>query len=196
MLGCSFLTEMNKNLVDYEECAHLKSVVSFDRNPYSTEQFGSFGTSRNQASQIGSRSYRNQVFTDQFDSPQTKIGTISFVSQSDVVYNVLSRDSSNKKNQSRALSSVLINFNLSHKPNTVKEVHLFESTLNTAIIAFNDTYLINQIIIDPQERNESLGFSYTLEISRDSTHWITIIDYTGYNCYGEQVIQLSTIAIG
>ena len=194
---------MNKNLVDYKECAHLKSVVSFDQNPYSTEQLFSnsqlgTGMSRNQASQIGSRSGRNQVSTDQFDSPQTKIGTISFVSQSDVVYNVLSQDSSNKKNQSRALSSVLINFNLSHKPNTVKEVHLFESTINTAVIAFNDTYLINQIIIDPypQERDESLGFSYTLEISRDSTHWITIIDYTGYNCYGKQIIQLSTIAIG
>ena len=193
---------MNKNLVDYKECAHLKSVVSFDQNPYSTEQFSNSqlgtGMSRNQASQIGSRSGRNQVSTDQFDNPQTKIGTISFVSQSDVVYNVLSQDSSNKKNQSRALSSVLINFNLSHKPNTVKEVHLFESTINTAVIAFNDTYLINQIIIDPypQERDESLGFSYTLEISRDSTHWITIIDYTGYNCYGKQIIQLSTIAIG
>ena len=101
-----------------------------------------------------------------------------------------------------ALSSVILSNSLS------EPIRVFARTSQTArsphlpefVVALNDIYLLNYIIFDPYpeeltETIESLGFSYTLEISRDSSHWKTLINYTGYYCYGRQYIILPTIAV-
>ena len=101
-------------------------------------------------------------------------------------------------NPEMPLSSVILSNSLSQPMCTSQTSR--STKLPEFVVALNDIYLLNCIIFDPYpeeltETNESLGFSYTLKISRDSSHWNTFIDYTGYYCYGRQHITLPTIAV-
>ena len=101
-------------------------------------------------------------------------------------------------NPDMALSSVILSNSLSEPTRTSQTAR--SPQLPEFVVALNDIYLLNYIIFDPYpeeltETIESLGFSYTLEISRDSSHWNTFINYTGYYCYGRQYIILPTIAV-
>ena len=101
-------------------------------------------------------------------------------------------------NPDMALSSVILSNSLSEPTHTSQTAR--SPQLPEFVVALNDMYLLNYIIFDPYpeeltETIDSLGFSYTLEISRDSSHWNTFINYTGYYCYGRQDIILPTIAV-
>ena len=101
-----------------------------------------------------------------------------------------------------ALNSVILSNSLSQPIRVCTRTSQTSTSphLPEFVVALNDIYLLNYIIFDPYpeeltETNESLGFSYTLEISRDSSHWKTLINYTEYCCYGRQHIILPTIAV-
>ena len=66
-------------------------------------------------------------------------------------------------------------------------------------VALDSVYLINQIKFQPYPENgrmDSLGFSYTLEISLNGVDWKMLIDYSKYTCYGVQSLALPVIAVG
>ena len=69
----------------------------------------------------------------------------------------------------------------------------------TAVISLIDTFLINHIRFDPYttngQVNDSLGFSYTIEISTDNVNWRMLLDYSKYNCYGQQILKLPIISV-
>ena len=101
-------------------------------------------------------------------------------------------------NPEMPLSSVILSNSLSQPICTSQTSR--STKLPEFVVALNDIYLLNCIIFDPYpeeltETIENLGFSYILKISRDSSHWNTFIDYTGYYCYGRQYIILPTIAV-
>ena len=105
-------------------------------------------------------------------------------------------------NPDMALNSVILSNSLSQPIRVCTRTSQTSTSphLPEFVVALNDIYLLNYIIFDPYpeeltETNESLGFSYTLEISRDSSHWKTLINYTEYCCYGRQHIILPTIAV-
>ena len=66
-------------------------------------------------------------------------------------------------------------------------------------VVLDSVYLINQIKFQPYPENgrkDSLGFSYTLEISLNGVDWKMLIDYSKYTCYGIQSLALPVIAVG
>ena len=68
----------------------------------------------------------------------------------------------------------------------------------SVIVALNEVYLINHIKIEPYPNDDqvnTLGFSYTLEVSTNATNWKMLLDYSKYTCYGRQTLRLPTIAV-
>ena len=74
------------------------------------------------------------------------------------------------------------------------------SPVFSVTVVFNTTYLLNHLILRPYPEEPSadrphLGFSYTVEISRDGNNWMILFNYSSFFCFSTQSLVFPKQAI-